>query len=281
LSLGALFTLGLSGSAFAIIPAYACGPDSDCMLGQRTYRIQMPETSGGKKPLGAIIFAHGYRGSAAGLMKNKGLSRTIADMGLVFVAPKSAGEDWDIPNAPNPGNNLDFAYFKRLKKELVQRHGVDGDRIMVSGFSAGGMMVWNLACRLGDTFAAYAPIAGTFWAPVPEACPAMPVPLIHIHGTSDKIVPLKGRPIGSTRQGDVYRALKMAAAKGGLDAWKSVGIEDSGVGEGDGSTLACQERKAQTGEILRFCVHPGGHSMRAKWVAQAWNVFQETGAIKP
>ncbi|MEO1397629.1 MAG: PHB depolymerase family esterase, partial [Pseudomonadota bacterium] len=208
LSLGALFTLGLIGSAFAIIPAYACGPDSDCMLGQRTYRIQMPETSGGKKPLGAIIFAHGYRGSAAGLMKNKGLSRTIADMGLVFVAPKSAGEDWDIPNAPNPGNNLDFAYFKRLKKELVQRHGVDGDRIMVSGFSAGGMMVWNLACRLGDTFAAYAPIAGTFWAPVPEACPAMPVPLIHIHGTSDKIVPLKGRPIGSTRQGDVRKSAR-------------------------------------------------------------------------
>ena len=50
-------------------PALACGPDTDCMLGDRHYRIAMPEGQS-TDPVGAVVFAHGYRGSAAAVMQN-------------------------------------------------------------------------------------------------------------------------------------------------------------------------------------------------------------------
>ncbi|MEL6967678.1 MAG: prolyl oligopeptidase family serine peptidase, partial [Pseudomonadota bacterium] len=164
--------------------AHACGEDTDCKLGDRTYRIAVP--ADGEPPKGAIIFAHGYRGTAAGVMRNRSMKRAVTGLGLALVAPKSARQDWDIPNAPRPGKFLEKAYFRDLKAALVERHGIDGDRIMMSGFSAGGMMVWNTACHMGDLFAAYVPIAGTFWYPVPDQCTTLPVSIIHIHGTSDR-----------------------------------------------------------------------------------------------
>ena len=87
-------------------------------------------------------------------------------MGLAFVSPKSAYGDWDIPNSPSQKDGTsEYPFFEKLKADLVEKHGIDPDRIMVTGFSAGGMMTWELACRRGNLFAAYAPIAGTFWNP--------------------------------------------------------------------------------------------------------------------
>ena len=74
-------------------PALACGPDTDCKLGDRTYRVAMPEGHDGAKPVGAIVFSHGYRGSAAGLMRNRNLRRAISNMGLAFIALKSKDDD--------------------------------------------------------------------------------------------------------------------------------------------------------------------------------------------
>ncbi len=255
---------------FAPSTVVACGPDTDCMIGERTYRIRMPQGHDGKSKVGAIIFNHGYRGTAAGLMKNKNLSRAISRMGLAFVAPKSAREDWDIPNAPSPGPRVEIPFFDKLKQDLVDQHGIDGNRLMVSGFSAGGMMTWNLACERGGNFAAFAPIAGTFWAPVPDKCERLPANIIHIHGTSDRIVPIEGRAIASTRQGNVNTALDLAAKAGGYGNWKAT----SGA-EG----LDCKMREGGDGKVLQLCLHPGGHSFRAKWLERAWKQFEQAGAF--
>ena len=264
-----LSILTLILAAFAMNPSHACGRESDCMIGERTYRIAMPEDAANKP--GAIIFNHGYRGSAAGIMKNNNLVNAATRMGVALVAPKSAYEDWDIPNSPSekPGDS-EYPYFEKLKADLVEKHGIDPDRIMVTGFSAGGMMTWELACRRGNLFAAYAPIAGTFWDPVPASCETLPQPIIHMHGTSDKIVPLKGRPIGNTRQGDVYEAMKLAAPKETYGKWNSMG---------EGAGLTCQGRTRSQTEFLQFCVHPGGHTIRAAWIVRAWKEFEKAGVL--
>lgn len=256
---------------FLLSPAYACGPDSDCMIGERTFRIRMPEGHDGKTRVGAIIFNHGYRGTAAGLMRNKKLGKIISNMGLAFVAPKSARQDWDIPNAPSPGPRVELPFFDKLRDRLINDHQIDSNKIVVSGFSAGGMMTWNLACERGNDYAAFIPIAGTFWAPVPGACPTMPTNIIHIHGTSDKIVPMKGRPIGPTKQGDVYKALAVASRTGGFGKWNSQGAEDG---------LTCQQKASSDGKILRLCLHPGGHSFQSKWLRSSWETLKVTGAFQ-
>ncbi len=250
-------------------PALACGSETDCRLGERTYRVLLPD--GVERP-GAIVFAHGYRGSAAGTMRNRGLRTLAGELGVALVAVKSYSDDWRIPGVPDQPSTSgaeELAYFDALIPALAERHGIDTDRMLMTGFSAGGMVTWQLACERGDLFAGFAPIAGTFWAPVPGSCESDPVNLFHTHGTTDRIVPLAGRPIGSTHQGDVVRALDLLRMQGDFN-----GPEEFEV---DG--LACTRETNPGGKVMEFCTHPGGHSVRAAYIERAWRRLQEIGAI--
>ena len=64
--------------------ALACGADSDCMVGDRSYRISLPE--GVDVPVGAVVWAHGYRGTAAGVMRNGSLRKMVHAEGLALIA---------------------------------------------------------------------------------------------------------------------------------------------------------------------------------------------------
>jgi polyhydroxybutyrate depolymerase len=250
------------------MPAQACGEKSDCTLGDRIYRIHLPAGKDGS--IGAIIFAHGYRGTAAGVMDNKSLIALADTLGVALVAPQSVGDGWQLPGRPRNRNNTgkeEFAYFRKLVDELEQRFSIDRRKLLVSGFSSGGMMVWNLACYEGELFAGFAPIAGTFWAPVPDKCPSPPVSLIHFHGTSDKMVPLTGRAIADGKQGEVPKALALFE--------KSGGFGPPAPDPADG--LACQRRENPQGRILEFCTHPGNHSYKADYVRRAWQLLRIGG----
>ena len=258
---------------FAIGESHACGPDTDCVIGgDRHYRIRMPEGHDGKTEVGAVFFMHGYRGTAKGTMKNKSLAKVVSDLGLALVAPKSAYQDWAIPGAPQAKEPVELGYFEAVVKDIDEKFAIDTSRMMASGFSAGGMMTWNLACDKSALFAAYAPIAGTFWEPTPKNCNTPTANIIHTHGTSDKIVPLAGRPIGDTKQGNVFEVLDMYAKKGDFKkakAYKNTKLD-----------FECNELKNDAEQILELCLHPGGHSMKSAYVVNAWNKFVELGVIK-
>ena len=63
--------------------ALACGIDTDCTIGDRTYRIAMPDGT----PKGALIHAHGYRGTAQGVVRNRSLRGAVNGLGLALIAP--------------------------------------------------------------------------------------------------------------------------------------------------------------------------------------------------
>ena len=250
--------------ALYISPASACGADSDCKLGDRIYRIYLPE--GTDKPIGAIFFAHGYRNSAAGTMSNKSLLRLADELHVALVAAQSTGTGWRIPNRPRQRSNtgeMEYKYFSALADEVVKRYGVDRNRLLMTGFSSGGMMVWSLACNRGDLFAGFAPIAGTFWAPVPKSCPSAPVNLMHFHGTKDTVAPLGGRSIADSRQGDVGNALSLFTRTGHFGKPKPMPAD----------SLECERRKNPAGKILEFCVHNGGHMYKIDFIRRAWIAF--------
>lgn len=255
--------------------AEACGPDSDCKLGDRTYRISLPPgTSTG--PVGALVYAHGYRGSAKAAMRNSALRDLAHEHGLALVAIKSASSDWLIPGVPeNPAETgaREFDYVDAVIADLADRHGIDTDRLIATGFSAGGMMVWNLACHMGDRFAAFLPVAGTFWAPLPRNCSAEPVNLVHVHGTTDKIVPIEGRPIKQTRQGDVMNALELAQRAWGFAPFVSRGDEPRAQGD-----LDCKVQRNSANKTLAFCLHPGGHSLKMAHLREALALLREAEA---
>lgn len=257
----------LSGTA-----AQACGPDSDCVVGERTYRYVLPDTHDGAAPVGAIVFAHGYKGSAAGLMRNKSLRRMISEMGLAFIALKSKGPGWDLPNGPRDMASTgasEFAYVEAVLQDVANRAPIDRDRLMATGFSAGGMITWNLACYRPDLFAGFAPVAGTFWLEAPSDCAVPAESLVHIHGDSDRTVPLGGRQIGPTRQGDVGEALTMYGRLGAF----------SPVAPSQTERLDCANSANAAGEILEFCLFEGGHSFRSEFVRYAWDRLEAAGQL--
>ena len=260
-----LFLLAMAMSS----PAMACGAKTDCQLGERIYRIYMPERKSAD-PVGAIIFAHGYRGTAAGTMGNKSLLKLADELGVALVAPQAIGSGWRLPNRPRQRDNtgeIEFSYFRDLIGELKSRYGIDTGKLLMSGFSGGGMLVWNLACHMGDRFAGFAPIAGTFWAPVPKNCPTPILDLMHFHGTKDDVVPLDGRPIADAKQSEVYDALDLTVRLGGFGEARPV----------DAEGLDCERRTNAAGKVLEFCTHGGGHGYKADYIRRAWRGLNIAG----
>lgn len=250
--------------ALTASPALACGPDTDCtVLGDRTYRYYMPE--GTTEPVAAFFHAHGFRGSADGAMRNQSL-RAMADrLGMAFIAINADADDWNLayrPRNPQQTEAAEYDYVRAVIEDVTARVALDENRLISTGFSAGGMMTWTLACGMGDTFAGFVPYAGTFWQNIPASCPTPASHLIHIHGDADSTVPFEGRAIASTRQGNVFEALAMYQAHG------QFGAEQPATMPND---LHCVMRDNADGLMLNFCTFPGGHSYstaRVEWAIE-------------
>lgn len=250
--------------------AMACGADSDCGVGDRTYRISMPE--GVETPVGAVIWAHGYRGTAAGAMRNKGLRKMVHDQGLALIAAQGVEGSWDLPKGPGTFNSTgasEFAYFDAVIADASRQFGIDTSRIIASGFSAGGMMVWNLACAQPDMFAGFVPMSGTYWLEPPAQCAAPVASIVHVHGDADKTVPLDGRAIRETRQGKVSEALEAYAGFGGFGPARPVSAPQ----------MDCEKQTNAQGNILEFCLFEGGHSFSTARLAYAIDELKAAGKL--
>lgn len=253
-------------------PAFACGLQTDCTVADRSYRIAMPEGHDGTTPVPALVWSHGYKGTAAGVMRNTSLRRMLSDAGFALIAAQGRNGSWDLPNGPGSMNSSgasEFAYFDAIIADAAARHPIDETRIIASGFSAGGMMVWYLACAHPDKFAGFIPISGTFWLEPPDACVSPAASIIHIHGTKDKTVPLTGRPIGPTKQGDVLQALDMYAAFGQFGATRTLAY----------GPLLCRNRSNAQGAVLEYCLFEGGHSFRTEYLRHGITRLLETGQL--
>jgi len=246
--------------------AEACGQTSDCTIGDRSYRIALPEGRDASQPIGAIIFIHGYRGQAGGVMRNGSLTALVDELGVALIAAQAAGPEWNIPGIPSVDAREgvdELAYFDELVEDAASRFKVDRSRIMVAGFSSGAMMTWHLACYRGNAFAGFVPMSGTFWAPIPRNCPTGPVNLIHYHGRDDTVVPLGGRPIKEAHQGDVFDAFEMLVTTGG---YVSGGNETT-------SELDCARHRNADGKRAELCFFAGKHELKPGHIARAWKAF--------
>lgn len=250
----------------AMLPlqAAACGPDSDCVVGPRTYRIAMPE---GDSTPGALLFAHGYRGTAAGAMRNGGLRRLANELGVALIAMQGVDGSWDLPGGPGTLTSdglAEMRYYEAVLDDAEARFGIDRSDVVATGFSAGGMMTWNLLCKRSDLIRGAVPMSGTFWDPLPVACDSPAVSVIHIHGDADRTVPLGGRPIGPTTQGDVPSVLGMYARFGGF----------AGDGSEDVGAMDCALRENPEGARLGFCLFAGGHSFRLENLRAGYGLLE-------
>lgn len=250
----------------------ACPAADGCQVASGHYRIVLPPGSEAP-PTGAIMYFHGYQGSAEETIADPGLVAVAQRLGVALIAPDGAGRSWSYPGSP-AHNRDEFAFVGQVLDDAVPRFGIDPHRIMASGFSQGGSMVWYLACRMPTRFSAFAPIAGAFWEPLPASCESPRPPLIHVHGTSDATVPMAGRALRQGyRQGDLFKSLAILAPAGCTAAWP-----DAARAGATGSALACLLASGcGSSARLELCLHGGGHIADAAWVERAWRLTMPAG----
>ncbi|MEM6422955.1 MAG: hypothetical protein AAF698_10220, partial [Pseudomonadota bacterium] len=202
-----------------------------------------------------------------------GMAEALSKRGYALILPEGvprAGRtqrDWSVSDGGRHPRQ-DIAFLDEIIADAAGR-GVDTDRLMLAGFSRGGSMVWDVACQRPALFRAYAPVAGAFWEPLPEAC-AGPVDLFHVHGWDDKVVPLEGRPIGSRlMQGDVFAALGILRRTMGC-ALRQPDDRSAAAWRWTRHWSQCQ-----AGGQIDFWLHPGGHVVPDTWLDAALPWFED------
>jgi polyhydroxybutyrate depolymerase len=89
----------------------------------------------------------------------------------------------------------DVAFLKSVLDDLVQRFSVAPEKIYLTGFSNGAVMVFRLAVESSERLAAIAPVAGHCRVVDPQL--RRPMPTLFIIGAQDPLVPLDGGHIQS------------------------------------------------------------------------------------
>jgi polyhydroxybutyrate depolymerase len=162
---------------------------------QRTARVHVPASYDPTKPTPLVINVHGLTSYAD---QQAQLSHAIAKSdaaGFIVIHPEGTGtpRSWNAGACCAPASTEgvdDLGFTSALVDEAAARLCVDPARIYLMGLSNGGHMAYAAACRLADTFAAVASVAGTLQESPCE--PSRPVPLLQVHGNADLIVGYAG-----------------------------------------------------------------------------------------
>ena len=249
-----------------------CGDaETPCRVGDGTYHMALPDGA----PNGIVMHLHGA-GATGRQMLNSGMARAATTRGFVFVAPDGFHpgmrfeRNWSVRATNSTFAKDDAQLLEQVLADVLRRIRISNARVLLSGFSRGGSMVWDMACHNPSFADAYAPVAGAFWDVLPERC-AAPVTLFHTHGWTDRTVPLEGRSFGGGRvvQGDVWASLKVLRDTNGCDARQP----ERNSFEGD---LWFRHWTDCKGGQIQLMLHKGGHGVPRGWATRMLDWFDET-----
>lgn len=278
---GACLCVAALGSALEASEASGgpCGgPDRACEVPLGSYHVSAPDAAPGGTPAlrPAFIYFHGAGGNGR-TIADAPFAQALRERGFVVAAPNGLerpnsrfGPGWFF-RPESPARRDELAFTRELIADLVARHDVDPDRIVLTGYSIGGSLVWYLACADRDLAAAYAPYAGGFWRPHPVDCDG-PVKLLHTHGWRDQTVPLEGRPLrgGAIEQGDIFEGLQRWREENGCTRLRPDAFETAGR-YWRRIWLDCAADTA-----LELALWPGGHVRPdGEWAQMAADWAQE------
>ena len=216
-----------------------------------------------------MLHLHGFGGTAEGVLRSD-FTPTFANHGFAVIAPQGlvspieGHTDWSVRDGePHPRD--DVAFVQEVLSDASNRFGLDRDDVLLTGFSRGGSMVWDIACLAPATARAYASISGGFWEPSPSSCKG-PVRMLHTHGFADMTVPLEGRPIqGRMTQSDIFQ---------GLELWRQTDGCDAMAGSHDVSGPIWLKKWTDCAAgTLELALHPGVHAVPHGWAEMAIGWF--------
>jgi polyhydroxybutyrate depolymerase len=183
----------------------------------RTYLLERPKARG---PSPTIIMLHGANSTSDRIAQRTGLSELAPQEGFAAVFPQARAIVWNrFPPGKETKQAIEFFgrrgglpndvdFLKMLVADLVRRGISDPARIYLAGLSNGGFMTLTMICgEAGLLFAGAGVVIASMTEQMGEHCrPAVPLPIVMLHGTADVIVPYGGGPVApiEPRQGRTF-----------------------------------------------------------------------------
>jgi len=190
---------------------------------KREYLLYIPPNLNNRENLPVIFNFHGYGDQALQFFNQTDLIEISDNNGVVLVYPQGSylpdgGSHWNAaPSSSsstsfvNKSSTDDIGFFKALFEEINQDNLIDLKRVYVIGYSNGGMFSHFLACNTDNIITAIGDVAGTMLDETFNSCnPSSPIPILKIHGTSDRVVGYNGN-----------NNLEYKSVEEVLDFWKS------------------------------------------------------------
>lgn len=256
--------LSLTAHARAEDTTYAM--DIDGM--KRTWIVHTPPSYNENPPV--LIALHGGGGSGNQFMEQSGLSEAADPYGMITVYPNG------VPSARGRGrfhtwnagtccgtaaeqDANDVYFISAVINSVIETYGADPEKIYVTGHSNGAMMAYRLACEIPEKIAGIAPVGGQVY--YNDCARGKKVEVMHIHGLSDKCVPV----IGGQNCGGCMAAM----------------MEDLGIDAGIDDHWACDSAIDVVGQraALNGCNHtvPSVKTTRGDVICENWGGCPQGG----
>jgi len=180
-------------------------PDTDISVdlpsvigGDRPATVILPSNYTSKQAWPLLILLHGYGVNGTLQDLYLGVSARVDRLGFIEVIPEGTQNVYGLQfwNAAPSGSGFaevdDVAYLRALIEEAKNTYHIDDTKIILLGHSNGAFMAYRMACEASDIVTAVGTLAGSIFGGLETCLPSKKVSVLHMHGTSDTVVPYQG-----------------------------------------------------------------------------------------
>lgn len=229
-------------------------PRGVCAVEGGAFQVEVPDGYEGGP---ALVYLHGYGGSAEESLADGSIVGAFLDAGVVVAAPVMEGTSWTIQSTSFGTGRDAMAFHDAIRAGLAERFGAD--TFYVAGFSLGASVAWDLGCRRSVAYAGIYSLSGDFWEPLP-GCDGPPVAHVHRHGTEDRTYPIEGAEYRGNQQAHLDEAWAVLTARGAC-------VEGAAGADG------CTDWSCEGGVVLTQCRGAYGHRRPPGWADDAVERF--------
>lgn len=162
----------------------------------REYLIYIPNSYDTTKSVPIVLNFHGFGGIVSEFIYDADMRSLAESDTFILIYPQGSylngSSHWNpCPiGLDNKSDANDFRFVEDIIDEISSQYNIDMERIYAAGYSNGGMMAYGLANYKSDLIAAVASVSGAMLDCIGDT--SHPMPVIHLHGTSDSVIPYSG-----------------------------------------------------------------------------------------
>lgn len=241
---------------------------------QRDFLIHLPANYTNNATIPMIIALHGGGGNAWDMEKltNFEFNKLSDKYGFIVVYPNGIGRHW------NDGRNIeeyyaqreninDVKFISKLIDYMIEKYGVDPDRVYLTGMSNGALMCYRLAYEISYKITAIAPVAGSIPLNIyNNETPRGSISVLMINGMNDPLVPWDGGYIhfGDKKLGQVIGVCETASFWAQVDNCTPVKskeyLPDTDPNDGTRVWKRVYINNTSSMQVILYGIDGGGHT---------------------